>query len=199
MSTVLVERECWKDSKTVRFFGSVFGNANVKLRIFILSPNPGASNQTLLLCSTAAGLLWFGIRGVGSAGWVSGECLRFCPATSSLILLTCLRRKLYSCQRQIFSGWKMTSLGYVWSSLFFHFSTCQMIQVVQLATAWYLVFVPDGPVTTSADILLRIISFFPQDKLHCLVHSSLDKRFTRNFNTKWFLEEEPCAVRQENN
>ena len=45
-----------------------------------------------------------------STGWGSGEHLRFCPATSSLTLHTCLRRKLCSCQRQIFSGRKMASL-----------------------------------------------------------------------------------------
>lgn len=152
-------------------------DVNVKLSLFILSPNPGAANQTLPLPSCAAGLLWFGIRGVGL---LAGDQE---STPGSALPLLALPFTLASGQNlllpeQIFSVRKMASLDT--ASLLYSSGDSS-------GTVGYsMVFVPDGTFssTTSLAILLKVIHFFPEDKFHCLVHSGLDKRFTRNFNIK---------------
>lgn len=180
-----------RTAKMWDFLNFFLVNINVKLRLCILSPNHGAAKQTLALPVTAARLLRFGIRGVGQV----------LPCHFYLYPLHLPQEKTLHFPEANLHWQEDDLLGQgMWSSLFFHFPT-QTIQLVQLATAWYLVFAPARPFasTTSPAISLKVIYFFPQDKLHYFVHSGLDKRFTRNFNIKWFLEAKPCAVCQEDN
>lgn len=77
-----------RTAKDVRFFLFFLVNIDVKLRLCILSPNRGAAKQTLALPVTAAGLLWFGSRGVGLPAGVqessSGTALSLLPLPFTL-------------------------------------------------------------------------------------------------------------------